>query len=109
VHLRVGHAVDDAQDLARRQVQIAVDLRRVVLEGVFERLPIHGHLADGARRAPSTVGCSPDVVAGHGSLPPKLAESAGRADRPLLMVLYPPVLAWAEAEAGFDCERKAYL
>jgi hypothetical protein len=45
VHLRVGDAVHDAQHLPGGQVQVAVDFGGVVLEGVFERLPIDGHLA----------------------------------------------------------------
>jgi hypothetical protein len=45
VHLRVGHAVDDAEHVAGRKVQVAVHLGGVVFERVFEGFPIDRHLA----------------------------------------------------------------
>jgi hypothetical protein len=44
VHLGIGYAVDDAQHLARGQVQVAVHLGGVVLERIFERFPIDRHI-----------------------------------------------------------------
>src|SRR6478609_2971937 len=45
MHFRIGDAVDDAQDLPADQMQIAVHLGSVVLEGVLERLPIDWDVA----------------------------------------------------------------
>jgi hypothetical protein len=45
VHLRIGHTVDDAQHVARAEVEVRVDLGGVVLEGVFQRLPVDRDVA----------------------------------------------------------------
>ncbi len=58
MHLWVGDAVDHAQDLSAHQMQVAVHLGSVVLEGILERLPIDWDVAQllGPTRARVRVG-----------------------------------------------------
>ena len=47
MHLRIGDAVDDTKHFAGRQMKVAVHLGCIVFEGILERLPVHGYIADG--------------------------------------------------------------
>ena len=87
VHLRIGDAVDHPQDLAGRQVQVAVNLRCVVLECVLQRLPVHGYVTDRSRRGADArrARTLPRGAARHGSLPLQKSSLKRRSDpgRPL--------------------------
>ena len=44
MHLGIGDPINDSQNLTRLHVEVAVNLRGVVLERIFQCLPIHGNI-----------------------------------------------------------------
>ena len=69
MHLRIGDPIDDAKHFSRLQMQVTMDFRRIVLEGVLERLPIHGYAAQR--------GAADSVVFCHGSSFPRRSGGVG--------------------------------
>ncbi len=80
MHLWVCDAIDDAKDVPRRHMQVRVHLRSVVLECIFERFPIDGHVS------PLDLGFSRGLIVPRHVVPPFTVD--------------PGALGWEACEQG---------